>query len=178
MFPATFPQSIKNAFEAVPRHLFVKGVAQIYGPLEYEFEDVILQLESGKNLGNCLRALNIEPGNSVLDIGCGTGFTAALCAVIAGPNGFVKTVDIDPLMLGLAQRRFQHLKFVSHAPILIAHESCFAPTDNTLNVFDRIFCIETKCPDALLPIILSFAKPQSIVVVRNYYWCYFFIACS
>lgn len=43
-----------------------------------------------------LRALGPQPGESVLEIGTGTGWNAALLAEIVGPNGHVTTVEIDP----------------------------------------------------------------------------------
>lgn len=43
-----------------------------------------------------LRALEPEPGDSVLEIGTGTGWNAALLAEIVGVHGQVVTLEIDP----------------------------------------------------------------------------------
>ena len=37
----------------------------------------------------------MEPGHSVLEIGAGAGYNAAILAHIVGPGGSVVTVDID-----------------------------------------------------------------------------------
>jgi protein-L-isoaspartate O-methyltransferase len=42
-----------------------------------------------------LDALEVQPGMSVLEVGTGTGFNAALLAELAGPTGRVVTVEVD-----------------------------------------------------------------------------------
>lgn len=43
-----------------------------------------------------LNQLDVQHGHSVLEIGTGTGFNAALLAELAGPTGEVSTVEVDP----------------------------------------------------------------------------------
>ena len=43
-----------------------------------------------------LARLDVRPGDRVLEIGAGTGFNAALLADLAGPDGTVTAVDIQP----------------------------------------------------------------------------------
>lgn len=43
-----------------------------------------------------LRRADIKPGQTVLEIGTGTGLTGALLAELAGPSVRVVSVDIDP----------------------------------------------------------------------------------
>ena len=52
-----------------------------------------------------IAALRLQPGNRVLDVGCGTGlnFTGLVSAV--GPTGEVIGVDASPAMLSQARRR-------------------------------------------------------------------------
>jgi arsenite methyltransferase len=52
-----------------------------------------------------LRALELQPGERVLDIGCGPGYLAADMAAAVGPGGSVHGVDPSPAMLALAERR-------------------------------------------------------------------------
>jgi protein-L-isoaspartate(D-aspartate) O-methyltransferase len=42
-----------------------------------------------------LDRLNVQPGQSILEIGAGTGYNAALLACLTGPTGRVTTIDID-----------------------------------------------------------------------------------
>ncbi|MCU1462827.1 MAG: UbiE/COQ5 family methyltransferase [Acidimicrobiales bacterium] len=50
-------------------------------------------------------ALHVEPGDRVLDVGCGPGTTAIELAERVGPGGVVVGVDISPAMVAAATRR-------------------------------------------------------------------------
>lgn len=52
-----------------------------------------------------LDALHVEPGHSVLEIGTGTGFNAALLSEIVGNKGKVTTIEIDPALARDANER-------------------------------------------------------------------------
>lgn len=49
-------------------------------------------------------AVNIRPGQKVLDVACGTGILARTVAARVGPTGSVSGVDINPGMLAVARR--------------------------------------------------------------------------
>jgi ubiquinone/menaquinone biosynthesis C-methylase UbiE len=55
-------------------------------------------------VGNPHRIGFIEPGETVLDIGCGAGMDLMLAARRAGPSGHAIGVDMTPAMLELAKR--------------------------------------------------------------------------
>lgn len=47
----------------------------------------------------------IQPGERIIDIGCGTGATALRAAAATGPDGAVLGIDLSHPMLGLARSR-------------------------------------------------------------------------
>jgi len=52
-----------------------------------------------------LKALDLQPGERVLDIGCGAGETSLAAARLVGPNGRVVGVDISKPLLDLGRGR-------------------------------------------------------------------------
>ena len=52
-----------------------------------------------------LDAAKVQPGEHVLDIGCGTGASTAELARLVGPEGHVAALDISAPLLDLARRR-------------------------------------------------------------------------
>lgn len=49
--------------------------------------------------------LDVQEGQSVLEVGTGTGFNAALLAELVGPTGSVTTVEVDTTLVAIAQER-------------------------------------------------------------------------
>ena len=49
--------------------------------------------------------LNLQPGETVLDVACGSGSSAMPAAELVGPHGRVVAVDLAPKILELAQRK-------------------------------------------------------------------------
>lgn len=52
-----------------------------------------------------LRALDIHAGQSVLEVGTGTGWNAALLGNIVGPQGHVTTLEVDAEVAAIARER-------------------------------------------------------------------------
>lgn len=55
-----------------------------------------------------IAALRLQPGDTVLDVGCGTGLSIPLLAEAVGPTGQVIGVDSSAQMLSVAARRTRH----------------------------------------------------------------------
>jgi protein-L-isoaspartate(D-aspartate) O-methyltransferase len=110
---------VEEAFRAVPRHVFLPDVppAEAYSDRAF----VIKKGDRGQPLSSSsqpammaimLGQLGISTGDRVLEIGAGTGYNAALMALVAGERGLVVTVDIDP---DIAARARQNLAVGSAA---------------------------------------------------------------
>jgi SAM-dependent methyltransferase len=63
--------------------------------------DLVLHRVSGA----LLDAARLQPGEAVLDLGCGCGATTLAAAHSVGPSGSVLGVDISEVMLSVAHRR-------------------------------------------------------------------------
>jgi protein-L-isoaspartate(D-aspartate) O-methyltransferase len=58
---------------------------------------------------NMLRLLDVRPGQRVLDVGSGSGWTCALLAYLVGSSGWVVGVELLPDLAKSAQRRLSAL---------------------------------------------------------------------
>lgn len=53
---------------------------------------------------SCLEQLDVQPGQSVLNLGSGTGYLSTLLAFLVGPEGAVQGVEVFPELVQHAQR--------------------------------------------------------------------------
>ena len=65
-----------------------------------------------------LKALRIQPGQTVCDMGCGNGFYTLKLARLVGKQGRVLAVDIQPEMLHLLELRSRQQRIKNVRPIL------------------------------------------------------------
>jgi ubiquinone/menaquinone biosynthesis C-methylase UbiE len=56
-----------------------------------------------------ISASGLQPGQRVLDVGCGTGYFVRLLAEAVGPGGTVVGIDPDPTMVAYASGKARHL---------------------------------------------------------------------
>lgn len=75
-----------------------------------------------------LREAKAQPGERVLDVGCGPGATALPLAAAVGPSGHVTGIDISEPMLGLLRQRVAERGIANLTPLLAdAQTYAFAP---------------------------------------------------
>ncbi len=88
---------VSAAFDAVPREDFLpaglRARASYDGPLEIGHGQTSSQPRS---VAAMLRLLDARPGDRVLDVGAGSGWTTALLAHLVGPTGLVVGVELVP----------------------------------------------------------------------------------
>ena len=88
---------VDEAFAAVPREGFLprgqRNRASVDAPLPIGHGQTNSQPTT---VANMLRLLQVEPGQRVLDVGAGSGWTTALLAHLTGPAGEVVGVELEP----------------------------------------------------------------------------------
>lgn len=88
---------VDTAFEAAPREEFLpqdqRERASYDGPLVIGHGQTNSQ---PRTVAAMLRLLEVRPGDRVLDVGSGSGWTTALLAHLTGPAGDVTGVEIEP----------------------------------------------------------------------------------
>ncbi len=102
---------ILNLMATIPRELFV--------PSKYRslaFSDMCIPLEHDQKMfkpreeARILQSLNIQPHESLLEIGTGTGFMTALCAHLAKT---VYSIDIFPEFITFSQQKLKQLQLLN-----------------------------------------------------------------
>ncbi len=102
--------AVAAAFRATPRHHFLPGLS-----LAEAYADEAVRTKTGDDgvalssasqpamVAIMLQQLQVEPGNSALEVGTGTGYNAALLAHLVGPTGYVVSLDVDEDLCARAQ---------------------------------------------------------------------------
>ncbi|TPQ15822.1 methyltransferase domain-containing protein [Streptomyces sporangiiformans] len=161
----------REAFASVPRHLFVPyyyvgaedGYERLWGEdpdprrrerwLRGAYADSPLatrvrngQLVSSSSqpslMAKMLTELEVRDGNTVLEIGAGTGYNAALLAHRLGDD-LVTTIDLDPEITESAR---QHLAAAGHRPTVVTGDGARGCPERA--PYDRIIatCTVTSIP--------------------------------
>ena len=116
---------VDAAFSNVPRHLFLPDA-----PLDVVYSDQSVPVrmdERGEAIvastmpsmvARSLAQLQLHEGHNVLQIGTGTGFTAALISYIVGDDGKVTSLEIDRDVASVAQA---NLSRAGHSVVNVTH---------------------------------------------------------
>lgn len=131
---------VREAIEAVPRHEFVPEARR-----ERAYRDTPLPIGAGQTISaphivaRMTDALELEPGDDVLEIGTGCGYHAAVTAEVVGPE-HVYTVEYEESLAADARERLDRLGYgdisvrtgdghegwPEHAPYDAAYLTCAA----------------------------------------------------
>lgn len=100
--------ALDRAFAAAPRRWFLppseRRFAELDRPLPIGHGQTNSQPTTVRHL---LAHLDVRPGQRVLDVGCGSGWTTALLAHLVGPDGEVVGVEIVPELVELGRANLE-----------------------------------------------------------------------
>lgn len=141
------------AMAAVPRHWFVPA-----GAADAAYGDHALAIGAGQTISQprvvafMLERLAVEPGMRVLDVGSGSGYTAALLAHLAGPAGEVHAVERHAILVAEARRRLAACAAAEATAPVHCHHADAAIGLPDRAPFDRIHvgCAIGELPDELV----------------------------
>ena len=121
----------------------------------------------GKQKRYSVGALELKPGNRVLDVGCGTGAILGLAAEGVSPGGRIIAVDISQSMVDVVNRRYKD----KHGDVIWAEKGDVEALKYDSDSFDSIlatFAI-TSFPDpgASLKEMMRVLKPGGRLVLLD-----------
>ncbi len=106
--------------------------------LQFEISEIWEQLGTTEHLGGIeasrqlLRSCHLAPGKYVLDIGCGTGYTA--CLLADEYRAKVVAADISPKVLELARKRVEAKNLAERIEIREANVEAMPFPDGTFDI--------------------------------------------
>ncbi len=128
-------QEIIDAFSAVDRKYFVP-----YSVAEHTYVDVPLSIGNQQTISQpstvafMLEHLNVQDGDTVLDIGSGSGWTTALLCHLAGESGSVRGLERVDALVELGKNNLATFHTHTHCHITKAGEKLGLPGEQ----FDKI----------------------------------------
>jgi protein-L-isoaspartate(D-aspartate) O-methyltransferase len=129
--------NVLRAMEKVPRHEFLPETM-----VDLAYEDTPLPIGLGQTIsaphmvGMMLEALDLRSGMSVLEIGTGSGYHAALVAELVRPDGKVYTIERIKVLGLKARETLERLGYGNVVEVVIADGTNGLPEHAP---YDRIF---------------------------------------
>lgn len=155
---------------------FLRCDRVLFVPEEYQSEaysDIPLPIGYGQTISQpytvaiMLELLHPEPGNRILDVGSGSGWTTALLAAAVGENGYVEGLERIEQLVGYGKRNLEKVR-MSNALIEKADPRVVGkPGDR----YDRILVSASalELPESLYDQLNPLGK--LVIPVRNSIWC-------
>jgi protein-L-isoaspartate(D-aspartate) O-methyltransferase len=103
-------EKVLGAFSEIPRHLFVPKEM-----FNESYHNVALPIGYGQTISQpytiavMLEALELKPGDKVLEVGTGSGYNAALIGHIIGRKGKLFTTEIVPELAEESKKKLSNL---------------------------------------------------------------------
>jgi len=157
---------MERALRMVPREEFVHPTTR-----EYAYSDTPLSIGHGQTISAphmCVimcEAMKLRPGYTVLEIGAGSGYHAALCAELVAPKdtstpGHVFTIEIVERLIAFAKDNLERTGYSDRVTLIHGDGGKGLPEKAP---FDRIL-VAAAAPDIPQPLVDQLA-PDGIMLI-------------
>ncbi len=179
---AVEPPPVRVRAKPLPIDLAVDRSAEIPPPQTHHLGREIAQTmhytgapwlvrESRQREEDCrllLEALEVKPGQTICDLGCGNGFYTLELARLVGPRGTVYAVDIQPEMLRMLASRAVDEGLMNIKPVLGTAIDPRVPEGR----IDMVLCVdvyhEFSHPEAMLARLRASLAPDGRLVLAEF----------
>lgn len=153
--------AVTAAFAAVPREHFLhrrqRRRAEYDGPLPIGHGQTNSQ---PRTVAAMLRLLDVRPGQRVLDVGAGSGWTTALLAHLVGPDGWVLGLELVPELAAWGADNLRAAG-VTSAELRAADPDVLGDPEHA--PYDRIL-VSAEAPELPRALVDQLADPGRMVV--------------
>jgi len=140
---------VEKAFLETPREVFVPDTLK-----DYAYADTPLEIGKGQTISAphmvaiMCEALDIKNGQTILEIGAGSGYHAAIVSKLVGKKGHVYTIERHPSLSETAQKNLERAN-ITNVAVEYGDGSEGLPK---YAPYDRIYvtCAAPKIPQPLL----------------------------
>ncbi len=138
---------VKRAFLTVPRELFVwkGGEAAAYSDSPQPLGMTDQTISAPHMIAIMLEEMNLKPGMNVLEVGAGSGYTAALISEIIAPsekrpedNGHVISIELLDDLVQFASMNLERAGYSSLVTTVSGDGTLGYPEKNSEESYDRI----------------------------------------
>jgi len=160
-------KTVEEAFLRIPRELFVpesmKPQAYLDTPLSIGYGQTI---SAPHMVAIMVEALDLKPGQKILEVGAGSGYHAAIVATIIAPSGHVYTVERIPQLADFAKRNLEEAG-IRNVTVVVGDGSQGLPE---YAPFDRIY-VTCAAPDIPSPLIDQLRDPGKLLIPVGRMYC-------
>ncbi|WP_109506783.1 protein-L-isoaspartate O-methyltransferase family protein [Nocardioides speluncae] len=153
--------AVQAAFAAVPRSgflpVFERWRADYDGPISIGHDQTNSQPRTVRDM---LWLLDVQPGQRVLDVGAGSGWTTALLAHLTGPTGLVLGVELEPELAKWGAENVRRAG-MPWASLTLAHPGLLGAPDHA--PYDRIL-VSAEALTLPEPLVEQLGDPGRLVI--------------
>ncbi|MEM3734271.1 MAG: protein-L-isoaspartate(D-aspartate) O-methyltransferase [Nitrososphaerales archaeon] len=133
-------KAVESAFLKVPREKFVwpDEVENAYLDIPLPLGKTRQTISAPHMVAIMLEALELRRGLKVLEVGCGSGYSAALMAEIVGSNGRVVSIERIPELVEFAKRNLANVGYSDVVEVILGDGCLGYPPRSEEEIYDRV----------------------------------------
>ena len=114
-----------------------------------------------------LKAAGVQPGQQVLEVGCGPGFFTIAAAKLVGDNGCIHAIDLHPLAIKMVEEKVQKAS-LSNVEARIANAANTGLPAESIDVILLFGVIHALPLKEVLPELYRVLRPGGALAVQTF----------